>query len=233
MDLKMAHGNAKTDIKIGDIFEEWEVIGAPTIQHNKTVHLCRCSCGVTRFVIASVLRTRRSKRCSACRNIKMKTNPPAYKDGGKHRRLRRCWADMLSRCYNPNDRAFNRYGKRGIIVCVNWWEFSTFKIWALSHGYSNNLTIDRINGNKSYSPLNCRWATNTQQARNKKNNHYYTAFGETKLLPEWMEDVRCIVSFSTLDNRINRDKWNTEHALTFPKNSGSTYEHMKRRYLTK
>ena len=163
----------------------------------------------------------------------MKVNPPAYKDGGKYRRLRRCWTDMLSRCYNLKDTAFNRYGKQGIIVHVPWWEFIPFKLWALSHGYFDNLTLDRINGSKSYSPSNCRWATYKQQARNTKSNHYYTAFGKSKLLSEWAEDDKCVVPFSTLDNRITRDKWAIEHAIIFPKNPGSTYEHMKAKYLSK
>lgn len=224
-----------TKTKVGS----WTVIRGPIKRRSKAnkygkwYHLCKCSCGAIHFVLTHDLQIGRSKRCNACRNIRMKTNPPAFKDKKKYRRLRRCWTDMLSRCYNPKDRGFSSYGEQGITVHVSWWEFIPFKLWSLSHGYTDSLTIDRIDGTKSYSPLNCRWATCKQQNRNKKNNHYYTAFGETKLLPEWVEDNRCIVSFSTLDNRINRDNWNIEHALIFPKNSGSTYNHMKKRYLLK
>ena len=92
------------------------------------------------------------------------------------------------------------------------------------------MTIERVANNEGYSPSNCKWATYKEQARNKRNNTYHTAFGESKIIIEWADDPRCVVPESTLQNRIHRGKWNVEHAITFPKNPGLSYKQMIERY---
>jgi hypothetical protein len=77
------------------------------------------------------------------------------------------WKAMRQRCNNPKNDGYHRYGGRGITVCAEWLIFENFYAWAMSHGYADNLSIDRINNDGNYEPSNCRWATPKEQASNR------------------------------------------------------------------
>lgn len=97
---------------------------------------------------------------------------------GKRPRLYRIWVGMRERCYREAHDSFKHYGGRGIAVCEEWRSsYVAFRDWALESGYSDSKSIDRVNGDGNYEPLNCRWATDKQQARNKPR-------GKTKLSVE-------------------------------------------------
>lgn len=133
------------------------------------------------------------------------------KHGMKHTRLYRTWLHIKTRCYNQKYSRYKDYGGRGIKVCDEWRnDFMNFYNWSMKNGYKENLTIDRIDNDKGYSPSNCRWQTNKQQCRNRRNNKMYTANGEAHCLAEWCEILN--LSYSTVYARLSRD-WPIEQAL--------------------
>lgn len=122
---------------------------------------------------------------------------------------------MRDRCNIPSNHAYKNYGGRGIKVCDAWDNsFSTFENWAHSTGYSDELTIDRIDVDGDYSPENCRWATRKEQSNNKRNNCILTINGETKTLSEWSELSG--ISVSTIWARINVYGWDIKDAVFKP-----------------
>jgi hypothetical protein len=96
-------------------------------------------------------------------------------------RLRRILRGMKGRCYNKKDKDYKKYGERGIDICDSWLTTLNFIRWSLTNGYKDNLSIDRIDNNKGYSPDNCRWATPNIQAQNTRKN---------TLTPELVIDIR-------------------------------------------
>src|SRR5574337_466778 len=100
-------------------------------------------------------------------------------------RLYHTWRNMVVRCRDPRARDFERYGGRGIRVCEEWESYSRFRDWAISSGYRDDLQIDRVDTERGYNPVNCRWVTCLENNRNKSNNHRLTALGETKPLASW------------------------------------------------
>ena len=104
-----------------------------------------------------------------------------------HTRLHNIWLTMRQRCEKPHCTGYKKYGAKGIKVCEEWSSFENFRDWACSHGYTDDLTIDRINPCGNYEPNNCRWATQKEQQNNRTNNVQLTYNGETKSIHEWAD----------------------------------------------
>lgn len=129
-------------------------------------------------------------------------------------RLYRIWADMRTRCNNPNFTKYADYGGRGISVCEDWQRFKPFQAWAMENGYSDALTLDRKDNNEGYSPENCRWVTQKEQCNNKRNNHLLTYNGETLTIAQWAR--RLGVNYFSLHDRITKLGWSDEKAIGTP-----------------
>jgi hypothetical protein len=123
---------------------------------------------------------------------------------------------MLTRCYNTEDHGYPHYGARGIRVCDEWLEsIGAFEAWVATQHYEKGMTLDRINVNGNYEPSNCRFVHNDIQQNNRQYHCRIIAFGETKTIADWTRDPRCVVSFQTLQRRVDRG-WGTEIAITSP-----------------
>ena len=126
-------------------------------------------------------------------------------------KLYKVWQAMKSRCTNPHDENYFRYGGRGIKVCEDWEScFKVFFEWSLNNGYEEGLTIDRINNDEGYSPTNCRWTSRIVQQNNIRSNHLIEYNGEKRSISEWARIVG--ISQGTLSHRI-LNGWDVEKAL--------------------
>lgn len=126
---------------------------------------CMCDCGKEVNVRARYLKSGDTKSCGSHYN-----NLFQKKHGMHGTRLYRIWCGIKSRCLNKNNKDYSHYGGRGIAVCDEWMEFLPFYEWAISNGYSDDLSIDRVDVNGNYCPGNCRWATQVEQQNNRTNN---------------------------------------------------------------
>lgn len=180
----------------GKRFGRLTVIGIDDRDTRKTFWNCVCDCGNIKAVRSDSLQSGRILSCGCLKKEQDRKNlvneemKKVKEFGGKfaHLRIHETWAGMKSRCMNPNDIRYSDYGGRGITVCDEWEnDFFAFYKWAMANGYSDDLTIDRIDNEKGYSPDNCRWASVQDQARNRRSNINITIGNATKTLTEWCE----------------------------------------------
>lgn len=168
---------------------------------------CLCECGNTTWVRGINLTSGAVKSCGCAVKHVNRVH------GMSHTRLHGIWNKMHQRCENPNDDKYKWYGAEGKSVCPEWCGtegFVRFMEWSYENGYADDLTIDRIDGDKGYSPDNCRWVTQKEQALNTRRNRRFVVNGENLTVKELAEKYG--VSEGKVRNRI-RWNWSIEEAL--------------------
>lgn len=179
----------------------------------------RCACGNI-FIAQPSNSSGRCRECGYRYNSMTRTMHGESPDSDKNAsRLYSIWLNMRVRCNNKHSKNYDLYGGRGITIAPEWNNYLSFKDWALSHGYDDSLSIDRINVNGNYEPNNCRWSTQKEQMRNTRNNHLLTYNGETKTMVEWAEEKG--INYHTLKKRINKYHFSVEEALNLPAYKGN------------
>jgi hypothetical protein len=175
--------------------------------------LCLCDCGNFKVIRRGCLKAGTTKSCGCLhKEIVIKQNT-THGDTGK--RLHNIWKAMRLRCNWTGDTGYANYGGRGIKVCDEWDNnYLKFKQWALSHGYTDNLTIERKNVNGNYTPDNCMWISPSQQSNNRRNVLHIEYKGTTKKLIEWSEILG--ISSNVLYERMHCYKWSVKRAFETP-----------------
>ncbi|WP_413363824.1 hypothetical protein [Lysinibacillus sp. 3P01SB] len=130
----------------------------------KKMWRCECVCGNIRFILTpDLIDQSKYKSCGCMKNQLLKEANTTH--GMTGTRIHDIWCAMRARCNNKNHSAWEHYGGRGIRICDDWVSFEAFYEWAMANGYSDELTIDRIDSDGNYEPSNCRWIP---QAENSK-----------------------------------------------------------------
>lgn len=142
--------------------------------NNRVYLLCKCECGTEKFIRKDGVISGLVVSCGCNKKEKahisgLKHAQSCITHGMTKTRLFRIWTGMKSRCFYKKGKDYKHYGERGITVCKEWQNnFLSFKEWAYANGYSDNLTIDRINVDGNYEPANCRWITMAEQQKNRR-----------------------------------------------------------------
>ena len=172
--------------------------------------LCECDCGGQRIVSGDHLRNGDVTDCGCYRKHISHWN----KHGKSNDRVYTIWALMKYRCLNPNRKEYKDYGGRGITVCQEWLDSKSFIEWALANGYSDDLTLDRIDNDGNYCPGNCRWVSRKEQSYNKRNNRLITHNGQTKTITQWAEENG--LTYNIVKKRYDELGWSFEDAISKP-----------------
>lgn len=129
-------------------------------------------------------------------------------------KMHSAWLAMKQRCYNPKNRSYKHYGGRGIKMCERWEEdFDNFydDVSMMPHFFEDGRTLDRIDVNGNYEPTNCRWATNEEQANNKRNNRYLEYNGKRQTIAKWAKELQ--IPMCLISQRLSLG-WSVEKALS-------------------
>jgi len=172
-------------------------------------HECICDCGKTTSVKLTCLRTGNTKSCGCIRRDIVSLR--FRKHYGKGTPEYTSWQLMKDRCYNQNNKTFSYYGGKGVRVDDKWIDDFTVFLSDMGKKPGKSHTLDRVNGDLNYSKENCRWATKTEQVRNRKNTKFIEYKGERKPLAEWCEILN--LDYNNTNKRIWRG-WEIERAFT-------------------
>lgn len=153
-------------VEAGKEYGSWRVLG-PVFRLGtpRWFVVAKCLCERVVVVRCEHLSRGSSSKCKWCQDAESRVGKKhgGCVNGGPER-LYQTWRNMLGRCEMPCCTGFKVYGGRGIKVCQEWQDYTTFKAWSLANGYADHLTIDRIDNDGNYEPNNCQWITNSENA---------------------------------------------------------------------
>ena len=166
--------------------------------------ICECVCGNIIAVNSNSLLCGHTVSCGC----KKRKHGFANKE-----RLYQTWKNMRRRCFDPTNNRWSHYGGRGITICPEWNDYAVFRTWAMANGYTDELTIDRIDVNGNYYPENCRWVDAKTQANNVSRNHLIDIDGQKMTMAELADSLG--LSYSALQHRIDRG-WDINKIISTP-----------------
>lgn len=170
---------------------------------------CQCDCGNSTVVSGTNLITGAVKSCGCLRHKTQNTHHLS------NTRLYRIWNALIQRCNNKNHSAYRYYGEKGIAVCEAWKDdFIAFYEWSMMNGYSDELTIDRIDISEGYYPENCRWVSRKVQANNRAFCKTIEYNGKTQTLMQWCEELG--LNYKLIHSRLYKLGWSFEKAISVP-----------------
>lgn len=179
---------------------------AGTDRHRKRIWSCACSCGNESIVSTTQLILGKTQSCG-CYLVE------AHTKHGDHKSLEYyAWGSMRKRCESPGAKFYEKYGGRGIKVCNRWQSYENF-LGDMGRKPTKNHSLDRIDNDGDYTPENCRWATKSQQTRNRSASVWIEFNGKTQLMGDWAAELG--INYHALYQRV-RKGWTIERAFTTP-----------------
>jgi hypothetical protein len=194
----------------GTKFGRLTVVSRASSTGKRTEWNCICECGNQVVVTTDSLRGGKTQSCGCLQ--KERASEAKKTHGMTHSPEYNTWMSIKARCFNTKNQDFKYYGDRGITICDEWKDsFETF--YADMGSRPEGCSIDRIDVDGNYEPSNCRWATDLEQAHNKRNNVIVTYENETKSVIKWSEELG--IKHKVLRHRLDRG-WSVEKAFNQP-----------------
>lgn len=204
----------------GKKFGRWTVLQFSHSKNKIRYWLCECECGTVRPVRQLSLTSGRSKSCGCYHREEAKSiGQRSLKHGDVGTKLYGVWNGMKTRCQNPNSKYYSDYGGRGVKVCDEWQNYIGFKQWAISSGYREKLSIERIDVNGDYCPNNCIWIPLSEQNYNKRNTRHINYNGKSYTIKEVAEITG--LKPRTIAGRYERG-WTPEQIFSTPLKKNTT-----------
>lgn len=188
-----------------------KLVKIKTVGKDKSGHkigLYKCDCGNEKTIRESMVGNSYT-HTKSCGCLSKESKGDA--SGLSGTRIYRIWCSMRHRCLNPKHVYYKYYGGRGITMCDRWLKFQNFHE-DMKVGYTNKLSIDRIDPSGNYCKENCKWSSTKEQQRNRRDNLYYMYKGKRTMLVDIAKDTGILLN--TLRMRLFKHNWPPEKAFT-------------------
>lgn len=171
--------------------------------NGQTTWICKCDCGTIKQIRGVHLKSGKIISCG-CYHLERIKETKHTTHGKTGTRIYNIWCLMKKRCGFEKSINYHNYGKRGIKVCDEWLNnFNAFYDWAMANGYTDKLSIERIDNNGNYEPNNCKWATRQEQNNNTRRNRFIIVNGEKLTLAQISRKYN--INKNTLWGKLNHN----------------------------